>query len=59
MRAFTLVALAIAALLVSVALRAAAQTTVPEQVIDIAAERFAFTPSEVRAPKRHNVSRFG
>ena len=49
MPAFKLVALAIAALLVSVVLRAAAQTTVPEQVIDIAAERFSFNPSEVRA----------
>jgi len=50
MRAFKLVALVIAALLVSVVLRATApQTTVPEQVIDIAAERFSFNPSEVRA----------
>ena len=48
MRTFTFAALAVAALLVTVVLRAAEQAAPPERVIDIAAERFSFNPSEVR-----------
>jgi cytochrome c oxidase subunit 2 len=48
MRTFTFAAFAVAALLVTVVLRAAEQAAPPERVIDIAAERFSFNPSEVR-----------
>lgn len=49
MRAFKFVTVAVMAVLVSVVLRAAAQSEPSERVVDIAAERFSFNPSEVRA----------
>ena len=48
MHSMKLVAFAIAAVLLAVALRGAAQTGSSERVVDIAAERFSFNPSEVR-----------
>ena len=49
MRTFTFAAFVVAAaLLVTVVLRAAEQSGPAERVIDIAAERFSFNPSEVR-----------
>jgi len=49
MRAFTFMAVALALVLLSLVLGAAAQSAPPERVVDIAAERFSFNPSEVRA----------
>jgi cytochrome c oxidase subunit 2 len=49
MRAFTFAAASLAVVLLSLVLRAAAQPAPPERVVDIAAERFSFNPSEVRA----------
>ena len=49
MRTFNFVALAVAAVLGLAVLRAAAQPASPERVVDIAAERFSFNPSEIRA----------
>ena len=48
MRIFKFAAFAVVAVVVPVVLRAAAQTAPPERVIDVAAERFSFHPSEVR-----------
>jgi cytochrome c oxidase subunit 2 len=48
MRYIRFAAVGVAAVLVSVVLRAAGQTSPTERVVDVAAERFSFNPSEVR-----------
>ena len=48
MRYMRFAAVGIAAVLVSVVLRAAGQAPPAERVIDVSAERFSFNPSEIR-----------